>query len=133
MSGEAVRIRTAIELAWDGGPAAVEAAVLEFLGTTEALDFVAGSVREAEYQRTIWNDANKGPAEWFWTLGYLASKVVHRDESPERQQHHITAAAGLLANWHAFVAANPSEDGHSRDEPEVASPAAPETEGGQPG
>ncbi len=125
MSGEAVRIRTAIELAWDGGPAAVEAAVLGLLGTAEAHDFITGSVREAEYQRTLWNDANKGPAEWFWTLGYLAAKVVHRDESPERQQHHITAAAGLLANWHAFVAANPDEDGHSRDSRAAAPPPRP--------
>ncbi len=102
--------------AWSGGRQAVVDAVRGYLGSTLHADFMGGAIREAEYQRTIWNDANKGPAEWFWTLGYLASKVVHRDESPERQQHHITAAAGLLANWHAFVAANPDEDGHSRDD-----------------
>ena len=115
MAADPQTLSEAINDVWSAGPDAVEKAVKTFLGTTEAHDFLLGAQREAEYQRTIWQDGNKGPAEWFWTLGYLASKVVHRDEPPERRQHHITAAAGLLANWHAFVAVNPTEQGHTRE------------------
>lgn len=102
-----------------GTPEDVEAAVRQYLGSTLHESFIDGAVREAEYQRTVWNDGNKGPAEWYWTLGYLASKVIHRDEPTDKRLHHVTAAAGLLANWHAFLIEHPDEQGHTRDDSAV--------------
>jgi len=78
-------------------------------------DFIQGAIREAKWQQVHRNDQNKTDAEWFWTAGYLLSKVVHRQETPERRQHHITATAALLANWHRHIADNPDNQTHSRD------------------
>ncbi len=81
---------------------------LDKLNTPELEDFSAGVVLEAQHQRERWpegHDHNKSPADWFWTLGYLAQKAMHAHESgdPEKLKHHLITSAALMANWHAIA------------------------------
>lgn len=65
----------------------------------EIFDFYKGLVDEAAHQRVRWaaTDENKSDAEWFWLVGYLASKALH---FPEKRLHHLITAAAALFNWH---------------------------------
>jgi hypothetical protein len=55
---------------------------------------------EAAHQRERWaaqHDAGKTDADWFWLVGYLAGKAIHK---PEKQLHHIITTAAACLNWH---------------------------------
>jgi hypothetical protein len=55
---------------------------------------------EAAHQRERWkadHDAGKTDADWFWLIGYLAGKALHK---PEKQLHHIITTAAACLNWH---------------------------------
>jgi hypothetical protein len=67
-------------------------------------DFLEGAIREARYQAVERDDTWKSDADWFWLVGYLLAKVIHREEPLERRQHHITAAEAALAHWHQQLA-----------------------------
>ena len=70
------------------------------LNFPEVNDFVQGVQREAAHQRQRWgidDDAGKTDADWFWLVGYLAGKALHK---PEKQLHHLIACAAAIANWH---------------------------------
>lgn len=63
-------------------------------------DFVEAVKNEAAHQRERWgndHDAGKEDADWFWLIGYLAGKAIHK---PEKQLHHIITTAAACLNWH---------------------------------
>jgi hypothetical protein len=73
------------------------------LNTPEVVDFAKGVQFEAVHQRARWgsdHDAGKTDADWFWLVGYLAGKALHK---PEKRLHHLITAAAALANWHAYT------------------------------
>lgn len=77
--------------------------VLAELGTPEVMDFIKGVQLEAVHQRERWGpdqDAGKTDADWFWLVGYLAGKALHK---PEKRLHHLITAAAALANWHFYT------------------------------
>lgn len=64
-------------------------------------DFVEAVKSEAAHQRERWgaeHDTGKTDADWFWLVGYLAGKAIHK---PEKQLHHIITTAAACLNWHA--------------------------------
>lgn len=66
-------------------------------------DFLQGAIIEAAHQRKRWNqdDKNKTNQDWFWTLGYLAGKVLWNPglADIEKQKHRIIAIAATACNW----------------------------------
>ena len=73
------------------------------LDIPEVNDFIEGVRREAAHQRQRWgsdHDEGKTDADWFWLIGYLAGKALHK---PEKRLHHLVTTAAALANWHAFT------------------------------
>ena len=73
------------------------------LNTPEVLDFLKAVPIEAAHQRERWgtdHDAGKTDADWFWLVGYLAGKALHK---PEKRLHHLITAAAALANWHLYA------------------------------
>ena len=104
--------------------AALEARVVELatqLNTPELHDFAQAVVLEAAHQRARWgsdHDAGKTPADWFWLIGYLAGKALHRAEQgegdPDKCLHHIITTAAVCANWHAAI-----EGTHTRMRPGI--------------
>lgn len=70
--------------------------------TPHTLDFIKAVELEALYQRERWaaeHDAGKTDADWFWLIGHLAGKALHK---PEKQLHHIITTAAACLNWHAM-------------------------------
>lgn len=69
------------------------------LNTPEIVDFLRGVELEAAHQRDRWaaTDPLKTDADWFWTVGYLVGKALHK---PEKRLHHLITAAAALFNWH---------------------------------
>lgn len=64
-------------------------------------DFLESVRLEALHQRERWgveHDAGKEDSDWFWLIGYLAGKALHK---PEKQLHHIITTAAACLNWHA--------------------------------
>lgn len=73
------------------------------LNTPEVLDFAKAVNLEAAHQRERWgtdHDAGKTDEDWFWLVGYLAGKALHK---PEKRLHHLIACAAALANWHLYT------------------------------
>lgn len=76
------------------------------LATPEVADFLAAVEREALHQRDRWgveNDGGKTDADWFWLIGYLAGKALHK---PEKLLHHVITTAAACLNWHAARTGN---------------------------
>lgn len=69
------------------------------LDTPAQEDFLTAAVTEARYQRTRWDDSTKTDSDWFWLVGYLVGKAFQ--DTRGKRVHHLTAAAAVLANWHA--------------------------------
>jgi DNA repair exonuclease SbcCD ATPase subunit len=66
----------------------------------EINDFLEGVRREAAHQRARWgsdHDTGKTDADWFWLIGYLAGKALHKSE---KRLHHLITTAAALFNWH---------------------------------
>lgn len=80
------------------------------INTPQTADFLEAVRIEAAHQHERWpaaHDENKTPEDWFWVLGWLASKAV---QQPTKRLHHIITAAALLLNWHRRAIADaPSE------------------------
>jgi hypothetical protein len=71
------------------------------INTPHTAEFLESVKLEAVHQRERWaadHDAGKTDADWFWLVGYLAGKALHK---PEKQVHHIITTAAALLNWHA--------------------------------
>lgn len=71
------------------------------LATPEISDFLKAVEREALHQRDRWgveHDAGKADSDWFWLIGFLAGKALHK---PEKMLHHIITTAAACLNWHA--------------------------------
>jgi len=82
--------------------------VLRERDTPELDDFVKAVVLEAQHQRARWgteHDTGKGPADWFWLIGYLAGKALYSASSGDldKAKHHTISTAAALANWHASL------------------------------
>lgn len=71
------------------------------LDTPAQENFLEAAVAEAKYQRLTWHEADekKTDSDWFWLVGYLVSKAMH--DVRGKRVHHLTAAAAVLAHWHA--------------------------------
>lgn len=77
-----------------------ECALFAQINTPEVVDFMEGVKREAVHQRERWgsgHDVGKTPADWFWLVGHLLGKAIHK---PEKRLHHIITACAALLNWH---------------------------------
>lgn len=74
------------------------------LNTPGIDDFLDGVRREAAHQRERWKntDPNKSDADWFWTVGYLVGKALHKEE---KRLHHLITTAAALFNWHHYTKA----------------------------
>lgn len=73
----------------------------ELINTPHTAEFLEAVRLEAAHQRERWaadHDAGKTDADWFWLVGYLAGKALHKQD---RQVHHIITTAAALLNWHA--------------------------------
>jgi hypothetical protein len=73
----------------------------EMINTPHTAEFLEAVKLEAVHQRARWaadHDAGKTDADWFWLVGYLTGKALHK---PEKQLHHIITTAAALLNWHA--------------------------------
>lgn len=71
------------------------------INTPHTFDFMQAVQLEAVHQRERWgseHDEGKTDADWFWLIGYLAGKALHK---PENQLHHIITTAAACLNWHA--------------------------------
>ncbi len=72
-------------------------------------NFIEGVKREAAYQRKLYDqsDREKLPADWFWTLCFLATKAheAARRGDKDKALHHTISSAALLLNWHASLTA----------------------------
>lgn len=72
------------------------------INTPHTQEFLVAVEMEALHQRERWaadHDAGKDDADWFWLIGYLAGKALHK---PEKQLHHIVTTAAACLNWHAM-------------------------------
>lgn len=79
----------------------IKADKYDALNTPEIHDFLKAIENEALHQRDRWSaehDAGKTDADWFWLIGYLAGKAIHK---PEKSLHHIITTAAACLNWHA--------------------------------
>lgn len=75
------------------------------INTPQADDFPLAVSTEAEHQRQRWgsdHDGGKTPSDWFWLVGYLAGKALHKhaDGDIGKAEHHIITTAAACANWH---------------------------------
>jgi|ERR1051325_1345761 hypothetical protein len=75
------------------------------INTPQSDDFLRAVSTEAEHQRQRWgsdHDQGKAPADWFWLVGYLAGKALHKhaDGDIGKAEHHIITTAAACANWH---------------------------------
>lgn len=140
--GDTVRLNMALDGVWELAnrkwpsaapqqPSAVneaerdarDAAKYRAINTPEIHDFIVAVEREALHQRERWaadHDAGKADADWFWLIGYLAGKALHK---PEKRLHHIITTAAACLNWHAAAlgAHNAMRPGIA--EPEASAPA----------
>lgn len=88
------------------------------VNTPHTAEFLEAVRLEAAHQRERWaaeHDAGKTDADWFWLVGYLTGKALHK---PEKQLHHIITTAAALLNWHAAKTGN-----DTRMRPGIAEPS----------
>jgi hypothetical protein len=88
------------------------------VNTPHTAEFLKAVQLEAAHQRERWaaeHDAGKTDADWFWLVGYLTGKALHK---PEKQLHHIITTAAALLNWHAAKTGN-----DTRMRPGIAEPS----------
>jgi DNA repair exonuclease SbcCD ATPase subunit len=95
-------------------------AELNGLVNTPHTDNFLDAVRlEAAYQRSTReeDDRKKTPEEWFWTLGYLAGKVIRPGQTKEKELHHIVTSAALCMNWHRHASGEAKKDSGESERP----------------
>lgn len=89
------------DLALDLQDARAEVARLgTLINTPHTYDFLVAVRLEAAHQRDRWAaeiEAGKTDADWFWLIGHLAGKAIHK---PEKLLHHIVTTAAACLNWH---------------------------------
>jgi hypothetical protein len=86
------------------GSARVEANELRKLIYSPIIDNFLEAVRlEAAHQVDRWkspHDAGKHDSDWYWLLGYLGGKLIHRpNDSLDKQLHWIISIAAVCFNW----------------------------------
>ena len=74
------------------------------LDTPHTSDWFEGVKLEAGHQIKRWgseHDAGKGPADWFWLIGYLAQKAMGAQMlgDTEKAKHHTISTGAALLNW----------------------------------
>ena len=70
------------------------------INNPHTVDFLEAVRCEAAHQRERWgaeHDAGKADSDWFWLIGYVAGKALHK---PQKQLHHIITTAAVCLNWH---------------------------------
>jgi hypothetical protein len=74
--------------------------LIALINTPHTNSFLDAVRLEAAHQRERWKaecDAGKTDADWYWLIGSLAGKAIHK---PEKRLHHIITAAAACLNWH---------------------------------
>lgn len=71
-------------------------------------DWFEGVRVEAGHQISRWGEAHddrKGPADWYWLLGYLGGKALNAQVAGdlEKAAHHTITAAAALFHWHRAI------------------------------
>lgn len=87
------------------------------LDQPDPAEFMYATEVEMRYQQAHWgeeHDSGKVDADWFWLIGYLAGKALHRGEDDGRDKllHRITTVSAAAGNWHRHVrtrASSPEE------------------------
>jgi hypothetical protein len=79
------------------------------LDTPHTSDWFEGVKLEAGHQIKRWgseHDAGKGPADWFWLIGYLAQKAMGAQMlgNDEKAKHHTISTGAALLNWFRAIA-----------------------------
>jgi hypothetical protein len=74
------------------------------LDTPHTDEWFEGVKLEAGHQIKRWgseHDAGKGPADWFWLIGYLAQKAMTSQMlgNEEKAKHHTISTGAALLNW----------------------------------
>jgi hypothetical protein len=74
------------------------------LDTPHTSDWFEGVKLEAGHQIKRWgseHDAGKGPADWFWLIGYLAQKAMTSQMlgNEVKAKHHTISTGAALLNW----------------------------------
>lgn len=88
----------------------------KLINAPETKSFMVGVPLEATHQRERWgdnHDADKGPLDWFWLIGYLSQKAATAaiEGDIEKAKHHTISTAAALANWHLSMSDAPSATG----------------------
>lgn len=78
------------------------------VNSPEIDQFLRGTHLEAVHQVERWGTAHdraKRPADWFWLVGYLAGKALHKqlEGDTEKARHHCISTAAALYNWHSAI------------------------------
>lgn len=78
------------------------------LNTPSTSDFLPSVALEAVHQQARWgaaHDAQKGPEDWFWLLGYLGGKALRAAVEGDltKALHHTISTAAACAHWHAAL------------------------------
>lgn len=81
------------------------------INTPELIDFMKAVPIEAAHQQEKWgnkHDGGKTPQDWFWLIGYLAGKALHKCSSGDTDKalHHTITTAAACFNWHAAMLGN---------------------------
>lgn len=74
------------------------------LNTPHTAGWFEGVKLEAGHQIQRWGSdhyAGKGPADWFWLIGYLAQKAMTSQMlgNEEKAKHHTISTGAALLNW----------------------------------
>lgn len=80
----------------------------ELVNSPEIEDFLKGVRLEAAHQRLRWGDSHdrsKSAENWYWLVGYLASKACRANIEGDRTKalHHTISTAAALLHWHASI------------------------------
>lgn len=107
------------------------------LNTPHTADWFEGVKLEAGHQIQRWgsdHDAGKGPADWFWLIGYLAQKAMTSQMAgnEEKARHHTISTGAALLNWFRAITGDSNamrpgiDDAALNPNPEAGSNAAQE-------
>lgn len=92
----------------------------QLVNTPETEGFLKGVRLEAAHQVARWGDAHdrsKSAENWFWLVGYLASKALRAAIIGDRNKalHHTISSAAALFNWHRAIRRDTSGAGVGQD------------------
>lgn len=90
------------------------------IDSPEIEDFLLGTKLEAAHQKRRWgaaHDRSKSAENWFWLVGYLASKALRAAIAGDKTKgrHHCISTAAALYQWHQAITSDTSGAGVGKD------------------